>query len=565
MNFSNLLLKLSFICGIIILLHNFKRSFILKKRISAAILALITSFNAIFAVSCNYKEPPVPAEGIEIYKPENAEQVEQAVVESTVGITLFSWQVPSKEYAEKYCAEIKKCGFDCVEFVVLWSDIEPEQGKFSFKQTDEVLDVFTENGLKISLSLLFWSERLDWKDKLDYQMTADGEIFRYDDTRGSFLALNSQNNLAVIANTLAYFAAHFSDRYKDSLASWSIRTDCFAKMEYSSVADLDFSPSAMAAFIEFLESKYITADLFNKYFKTEIESFESLAVMGKTELRDLCEYDWKLFKQQTLTDVTNLYTEIFRIADPSIPVALQISSFWDTSAAFYRGFFDPYFVSRETSVDIIQITDSPTWPHDFSVDLLTSLSDKKISMETDGSWQGEKMFTDYLTQVELSAKSGVTVIQTVNWELEDIEKSGATYLAKFKDLYKNAEQRKDYDETDVILVNTLDFLLKEPPQDLHDLYYYAYKNMTGSSNRKVRFITDTQIIEDPTILDNVKKIHLGELDDVMHMRDEVGKQLAERDIILVDDHNEQPNFINEFGEPLKEEIQVELRRKLKNS
>ena len=537
----------------------------MKHRFSALLLALMMSLSVTCTAACNYKEPPVTAEGIEQYKPENTTPPEPAVVESTVGMTLFSWQVPSAEYAEKYCEQIQKCGFDCIEFVILWSDIEPEQGKFSFRQTEEVLDVFTKNGLKISLSLLFWSERLEWKDVLDYQMTADGEIFRYDDTRGSFLALNSEKNLAVMANTLGYFAAHFSDRYKDSIASWSIRTDCFAKMEYSSVTDLDFSPSAMEAFIDFLEAKYITPDLFNKYFKTNVESFESLAVMGKTELRNLCEYDWKLFKQQTLTDVTNLYTEIFRIADPSIPVALQISSFWDTSAAFYRGFFDPYVVSRETSVDIIQITDSPSWPHDFSVDLLTSLSDKKISMETDGSWQGEKTFTDYLVQVELSAKSGVTVIQTVNWELEDIEKYGATYLAKFKDLYKNAEQRKDYDETDVILVNTLDFLLKEPPQDLHDLYYYAYKNMTGSSNRKVRFITDTQILEDPSILDNIKKIHLGELDDVMHMRDEVGKQLAERKIILVDDHNEQPNFINEFGEPLKEEIQVELRRKLKNS
>ena len=89
--------------------------------------------------------------------------------------------------------------------------------------------------------------------------------------------------------------------------------------------------------------------------------------------------------------------------------------------------------------------------------------------------------------------------------------------------------------------------------------------MTGSSGRKVRFINDTQIIDDPTILEGIKKIHLGELDDVMHMRDEVGRLLAESKIILVDDHNEQPNFINEFGEPLKEEVQVELRRKLKNS
>ena len=115
---------------------------------------------------------------------------------------------------------------------------------------------------------------------------------------------------------------------------------------------------------------------------------------------------------------------------------------------------------------------------------LGGISDKNISMETDGSWQGEDTFTDYLKQVELSARSGVTVIQTVNWELEDIEKYGATYLSKFKALYTNAEPRRDYDETDVILVNTLDFLLKNPPQDLHDLYYYAYKNMTARPEEK---------------------------------------------------------------------------------
>ena len=536
----------------------------LKNRISAAVLAFIIMLTSVIAASCNYKEPIKPVDGVEQYKPENIEPIEPAVVESTVGITLFSWQIPTAEYAEKYCTEIKNCGFDCVEVVILWSDIEKEQNKFDFSEIDAVLDVFAKNGLKMSLSLLFWSERLDWKDTLDYQMTADGEVFRYDDTRGSFLALNSNKNLAVMANTLGYFAAHFSDRY-DNIVSWSIRTDCFAKMEYSSLTDLDYSPSAIEAFIDFLEAKYLSIELFNKYFGKDLDSFESLAVMGKTELKNLCEYDWKLFKQQTLTNVTNLYTEIFRIADPSISVALQISSFWDTSAAFYRGFFDPYVVSRETSVDIIQITDSPSWPHDFSVDLITSLSDKSVSMETDGSWQGEDTFTAYLQQVELSARSGVKIIQTVNWELEDIQTYGATYLSKFKDLYVGATERKEYDETDVILVNTLDFLLKEPPQDLHDLYYYAYKNMTGSSGRKVRFITDTQIIDDPTVLEGIKKIHLGELDDVMHMRDEVGRLLAESKIILVDDHNEQPNFINEFGEPLKEEVQVELRRKLKNS
>lgn len=508
---------------------------------------------------------PSPSTETEIYKPEGEQEIKPAVVESTVGITLFSWQIPSPAYAEQYCAKIKECGFDCVEIVILWSDIEPEQGVFRFAETDAVIDVFKNAGLKISLSLLFWSERLDWKDVLEYQMTADGEVYRYDDVRGSFLAMNSPENLEIVANTLGYFAAHFSDRYEDCLTSWSVRTDCFAKMEYSSLVDLDYSPSAINAFVDFLRGKYETIETLNAKFEKSYDSFENLLSLKKSDYRSVFEYDWKLFKQQTLIDLANLCCEIFRLADPSIPVTLQISSFWDTSAAFYRGFFDPYVVSRETTVDIIQIIDAPAWPHDFSVDLLTSLSDKKISMETDGSWQGEDTFTDYLKQVEISARSGVTVIQTVNWELEDIEKYGAAYLSKFKDLYTNAEARRDYDETDVILVNTLDFLLKEPPQDLHDLYYYAYKNMTGSSGRKVRFITDTQLIDDPSLIDGIKKVHLGQLDSIIHMRDEVGKILAESSAVIVDDRNEQPNFINEFEQPLDEDVQVKLREKLKNS
>jgi hypothetical protein len=523
-------------------------------------------FLALSFCSCErniYVPGPVPE--TEIYKPDSVQEVKPAQVQSTVGITLFSWQIPSPDYAKQYCDKIKECGFDNVEIVVLWSDIEPERGVFRFSETDSVIDVFKDAGLKISLSLLFWSERLEWKDELEYQQTSDGEIYRYDDIRGSFLALNSQSNLETIANTLGYFAAHFSDRYSDCLTGWSIRTDCFAKMEYSSLVDLDYSPSAISAFVDFLRGKYASIEEVNAYFEKSYDSFEAIGNMKPENIRSAFEYDWKLFKQQTLIDLSNLSAEIFRIADPSVPVILQISSFWDTSAAFYRGFFDPYVVSRETTADVIQITDAPLWPHDFSVDLLDSLSDKKIAMETDGSWQGEDIFKEYLKQVELSARSGVTVIQTVNWELEDLEEYGATYLSKFKDLYKNAEPRKECDETDVIFVNTLDFLLKEPPQDLHDLYYYAYKNMTGSSGRKVRFITDTQIIDDPTIVDGIKKIHLGQLDTVMHMRDEAGRILAECDAILVDDRNEQPNFINEFSQPLAEEIQEKLREKLKNS
>ena len=91
------------------------------------------------------------------------------------------------------------------------------------------------------------------------------------------------------------------------------------------------------------------------------------------------------------------------------------------------------------------------------------------------------------------------------------------------------------------------------------------KNMSSSSGKKVRFISDTQILEDPTILNGVRKIHVGELSDVVIMSSELGKLLASSSIIIVDDVNAQPNFIDEFGSPLAEEVQVALRAKLKDS
>ncbi|MBR5721785.1 MAG: beta-galactosidase, partial [Clostridia bacterium] len=238
----------------------------MKKRFYAILCLIIISCLLFGSCDSGYYVPS-PATETEIYKPEGDQEVKPAVVESTVGITLFSWQIPSPSYAEQYCEKIKECGFDCVEIVILWSDIEPEQGVFRFSETDAIIDVFKNAGMKISLSLLFWSERLDWKDALEYQMTADGEIYRYDDVRGSFLAMNSPENLEIVANTLGYFAAHFSDRYEDCLTSWSVRTDCFAKMEYSSLVDLDYSPSAINAFIDYLRGKYENIETLNANFR----------------------------------------------------------------------------------------------------------------------------------------------------------------------------------------------------------------------------------------------------------------------------------------------------------
>lgn len=521
--------------------------------------ACMPDFNTDFTVSDDFDNYMPVEENVQLRVLTDKSQNE-------VNLTVWSWQVPSVEYAEKYAEQAKSLGFDGIDFVVQWKKFEPVRGEFDWRYLDSILDVFVSHDLGLSLSVLFWTEGLEWRDELDFQMTSDGEIYVYDEMRSHFLSLNSEKNLEVIKNTLKHFAAHCDGYYKENITRWYIRTSVYAEMEYSSLVDLDYSPSALSAFKKFLEAKYIAPSVFNSHFGYSLENWADLEGIDGVKLAHKCEYDWKLFKQKTIIDISNMYTEIFKIANPQIPVSLQLSSIWDTSASFYRGVFDPYVLSTESRVDIIQISDSPDWPHDFSIDILSSFArDKFIAMETDGAWRGESFFEGYIDQVGESVSSGASYINAVNWELEDLNNYGVKYLSRYKTAANNASERPIHDVTDVILINTRDFLLKTPPQDLHDLYYYAYKNMSSSSDKKVRFITDTQIIEDPTILNGIKKIHVGELSSVIIMSSEVGKILAESSIVIVDDLNAQPNFIDEFGNPLAEEVQISLRAKLKDS
>ena len=537
-------------------------------RIGALFFAAVMAFSCAACMPDFNTDFPV-YDDFDNYAPIEAPTVLRVLTDKSqneVNLTVWSWQVPSAEYAEKYAEQAKALGFDGIDFVVQWKKFEAEKGKFDWTYLDSILDVFVEYDLGISISILFWTEGLEWREELDFQMTSDGEIYVYDEMRSHFLSLNSETNIEVMKNTIRYFAAHCDGKYKENITRWYIRTSVYAEMEYSSLVDLDYSPQALAVFKKFLEEKYIAPSVFNARLGYSLETWEDLEAVDGVALAQKCEYDWKLFKQDTIIEISNMYTEIFKIANPDIPVSLQLSSIWDTSASFYRGVFDPYVIATESNVDIIQISDSPDWPHDFSIDILTSFADDKyIAMETDGSWRGEEDFEAYVKQVSDSVSSGASYINAVNWELEDLEAYGLKYLSRYKNAAETAIERALHDSTDVILINTRDFLLKTPPQDMHDLYYYAYKNMSSSKGKIVRFVTDTQILADPSILNGIKKIHVGELSDVVIMSDEVGRLLAEFSIILVDDVNAQPNFINEYGSPLAEEVQVALRAKLKES
>ncbi len=531
--------------------------------------ALIIIFSAVFCLTllsaCTSREDFVPNKPDD-YTPLPTEPYSgpAKALEKESNFTLWSWQVTSVALAEEYASEIKKYGFDGIELCVRWSDFEPQRGKYDWRYLDSVLDVFVRNGFNLSLSILFWSEDLNWKDQLEYQCTADGEVYRYDDIRGSFLCLNSRSNMEIVSETVKNFAIHCAENYPENLTRWHIRTNCFADTEYASLVDLDYSDTAINAFAEFLSEKY-SLEQFNTLYKQKYTSWEGLKETKKSDLTALLPYEWKLFKQDTVIKFANMYDRILKIAAPDIPTVLQLGGFWDTSASYYRGTFDLYTISKECTVDIIQTSDAPSWPHDFSANLMVSMSDKLAAMEIDGAWRSESEFSGYIQQAKDCGATGISYLGTVNWNLDDLKTYGEKYVALFSPEYKSAAARPEGDETDVILVNTLDFLLRQPPQDLYDLYYYAYKNMTGKSGKKVRFITDTQLIDNPDLINGIRKVHLGQLDTVVYMRDELGQILANAKITLVDDKNLQPNFVNQYGEPLAESVQTKLRKMLKDS
>jgi hypothetical protein len=476
---------------------------------------------------------------------------------------LWSWQISSPELAQEYTTLIKESDFDGIDFCVLWNDFEPEQNNFKWDYLDSILDVFIKNDMNLSLSIMFWTGDLAWKDSLDFQETINGTTYIYDEQRGPSICLSSQKNIKIIENTIQAFASHCNEKYKQYITRWHIRTSGYGVLEYTPVIDLDYSKPSMEAFYNYLFEKYEDVFVFNSDYGFDLASWDEKKEIDYLTLTDTCIYDWKMFKQQTIINIAKLSIDIFKTANDKIPVAVQTGSFWDTMASVFRGVFDPYTVAAETNADIIHISDAPEWPHYFSIDLVSSTTNKMIAMEMDGAWQGEGVYNSYLQQASISGESGVKYLNTANWEKDQIEKYSQTYLSHYKDLFTAAAPRSEADQTKVILVNTLDFIMKKPPVDLYQLYKNAYKVMTGSENKKIRFITDTQIIKNPGLLDNIKEIHLGLLDDINYMYDELGILLADSDCRIIDDKNGQPNFLNQFQKPLDNNIQEKLREKIK--
>lgn len=532
------------------------------------LIAILLLLCTIFSLSgCGKAEITPVLTGLEFVEEGSggdAEIPEAKIAEREAYFTLWSNQFASQEDARAFLEEIKDCGYSGIEFCILWGDFayaNDENCDWAF--IDSIVDVFVQNGYSLSLSLVLWADHIEWKDLLEFQQTSDGEIYAWDESPG-MLSFNSVENLNHIQNSLQAFAIHFTEKYEQHIARWGVRTSRYGKQEYATTIDLDYSPSAMEAFYKHLVAKYDTIENFNDYHNTSYTGWTALQADDKQKVTSTARYEWKIFKQQTIAEFSKITTDTFKALNPVVPVVFYGSSFTDSICAEYRGIFDAYTIAKVSGADIIQAdSDITNENYSFIFDMLLSTTEKAVSTEIDGGWQGDKAVEEYANIAESMGKTGINYISVANWIKNDIQKyyqTFSTYVSK----YTLASEREKTESKEIILVNTLDFILRKPSANLYTLYKNAYINMNNKGSTQVIFLTDTQIIDNPELLNDVSVVHMGLLDNTVYLYEELAQLLANKDCEIVDNNNAQPVFRNQYDQQINEELQSKLNDKIAN-
>lgn len=436
-----------------------------------------------------------------------------------LNLTVWAWQVSDPELCNEYASYAKNLGFDGIDFCVTWRFIEKERGEYEWTWLDRCLDIFVENGLNLSLSLMFWSQDLAWTQNLCFQQNENGKVFQYDADRGPGLCYNDPQNLEIIYNTTRAFATHCIQRYPDKIERFHARTSCYGELEYSPVEDLDFSPPAISGFLAYLQDKFKTVEEFNKAYRLNVASLEETNTIPFSTLIYRTRYDWRNFKQKTLIELSAGISQAFKSVAPEVPVAIQVGSIWDQAAASLRGVFDGYLISRD--VDILHIDDGPSYPHYFSIDMASSLApDRIISMEIDGAWQIQ-MFPErdipgeYLNQAKQSGESGVILLNTANWQTEQLKEWGGSLLSLYKNAFLNAIPRKPVSPVRAIFVNTSDMTSRDPSMGLDAFLLDIHTELSENGKYRVRFVSEGMLLANPGILNELKNgLYLGNYTDI---------------------------------------------------
>ncbi len=422
-------------------------------------------------------------------KKEEEQTVKATSDEPMTGLELWSFEIGKDGDISEFIEPYKDSGLGYIDFGILWSSFEVEKGKYNWTFVDSVVDQIINAGFSVGATLVLWTNGLSFKEDLELQKTADGEVYAYDESRKDFPSLTKKENLETIYDTVSAFAVHFSEKYSDKTVLFRVITSPFGDSGYTADADVDYSESAISAFVSYLSEKYKTTDAFSENYPFSLSSFDDLKNEDPKKLTSTCLYEWKTFKQKTLSDFCKETVNIFKKADPNCPTELVFGGVEDTKTAVYRGFYDPYAVSETVGADIYATTWENDIPLDFFVSYLSDTTESKVGFtvyEEDLTEENRKTFAE-----EIAKSANISRI------CFDFSEATAENLSFIKSVSENLKAEKtDSREKnrEAIFVNTADIILRNPAKNLYLSLKEQYETVTADG-KSAAFITDTKLGE----------------------------------------------------------------------
>ncbi len=470
---------------------------------------------------------------------ENSSNPEVTMPEQFVTFSFWDWQIGTAGDAANLAKQIKAMGYNGADITFRWTRLEYTRGDYGFRYIDAILDAFAEEDLFLSTSLMFWSIGLPWAEEIEWQKLPDGRIYEFSG-RGASPSLSDPDTVKAMTDAFDAFSAHVYERYGDRLFRMHARTSQYGELEYFCDAGgvLDYGEPAIAAFRTYLKSEHPTAEELTQVSGRSFSSPEELDTIAGTELSELFYFDWQMFRQSECLKMSRLFRDIQHENAPGVPFALQVGCIWDEAAVTRRGIVDPWLASQ--ACDILHTDDGPGFPHDFSMDYIDMGDGLELASEIDGLWHptiqalinaGDTSLGPYQTQAQHMGMKGIKYLNTCNWTGAEIAQYSEA-LAEYVPNFYNAELREAADPTVAILINTADIIWQKTATTA--LYQAVFNRLSTDGARQVRFVTDTQLLADPDLLDEIESLYAGTvLNGTYYIREDLGRLLSEKGVTLL--------------------------------
>lgn len=190
-----------------------------------------------------------------------------------IGAYYYPEQWPREQW-ERDLGNMARLGFEFTHFAEFaWTYLEPEEGRFDFAWLDEAIDLAAKAGLKVILCTPGAAPPAWMGEKYPeiYLVGADGRRLEHG-TRANASLANPRYQFFVDR-----IVAALADRYGPDPRVWGWQLD------NEPPAVPDYSPSARAAFQEWLKQRYGTIDRLNEvwagsFWSTRYGSFEQVLI-----------------------------------------------------------------------------------------------------------------------------------------------------------------------------------------------------------------------------------------------------------------------------------------------